>query len=542
MLHQLEIPNHRAKFLDSVYKRRREIQDIAAHHLGISNPRDIAIGYREGWIHGSFNLCLPVVVDRWEKQSRKIFVFRVPLPYKCGELHFPGNAEEKVRNEVSTYIWMQENCPEVPIPQLWGFGFGDGHTFTTPKTSPILPWLFQAISRIVRKYLGYPAPSAYVRRKRRCRFDHGYMLLDHISENEGKMLSSSWSESHGDDTKRRTLFRDISRIMLSMARVPMARIGSFTIDNRGFITLTNRPLTCRLHVLEAEGIPTNIGRRQTYSMVGPYIQDLLDYHNSRIYHQPNSILDEDDGYNQMAALSLMQSVSRHFFQRKYRQGPFFFTLTDCHQSNIFVDENWNIRYLIDLEWACSLPVECFHPPWWLSGDRGVDEIVDDALHRFAERHKEFMQVFEEEALAKYGSWENRGKDNDVYLGLSSIMKQSIEVGNIFYCYALESTKGMYNIFLQHINSRFSKDPQSLPKEADLDDVGWLYLSRAVAPYWDPKAHQILAAKLDEKKVYEKQIRVLFEEADLPSRDGPPLSVATAGNDDNVENRNRSDVS
>jgi hypothetical protein len=28
-----------------------------------------------------------------------------------------------------------------------------------------------------------------------------------------------------------------------------------------------------------------------------------------------------------------------------------------HRSNIFVDSNWHIKYIIDLEWACSLPIE-----------------------------------------------------------------------------------------------------------------------------------------------------------------------------------------
>jgi hypothetical protein len=33
---------------------------------------------------------------------------------------------------------------------------------------------------------------------------------------------------------------------------------------------------------------------------------------------------------------------------------FLYRLTDLHPSNIFVDSDWNIKYVIDLEWACSL--------------------------------------------------------------------------------------------------------------------------------------------------------------------------------------------
>jgi hypothetical protein len=46
---------------------------------------------------------------------------------------------------------------------------------------------------------------------------------------------------------------------------------------------------------------------------------------------------------------------------------------DLYQNNIFVDENWYITLLIDLEWACSLPIEMLYPPYWLTG-MAVDRI------------------------------------------------------------------------------------------------------------------------------------------------------------------------
>ena len=51
---------------------------------------------------------------------------RFSLPYKIGEEEEPGNVDEKVRSEAATCIWLQENCPDVPIPSLLGFGLPDG--------------------------------------------------------------------------------------------------------------------------------------------------------------------------------------------------------------------------------------------------------------------------------------------------------------------------------------------------------------------------------------------------------------------------------
>lgn len=88
----------------------------------------------------------------------------------------------------------------------------------------------------------------------------------------------------------------------------------------------------------------------------PYILDLLQCHDNRIYYQPNAIHDLDDGQEQLAALTMMRGLLHHFVSRQYRNGPFVLTLTDLHPSNIFVDEEWHITCLIDLEWACSFPI------------------------------------------------------------------------------------------------------------------------------------------------------------------------------------------
>lgn len=60
------------------------------------------------------------------------------------------------------------------------------------------------------------------------------MLLEHIEESKGKMLSTEWFTKNDDATLRRNFFRDLSRIMLSVSRVPVPVIGSFIIDNDGF--------------------------------------------------------------------------------------------------------------------------------------------------------------------------------------------------------------------------------------------------------------------------------------------------------------------
>jgi hypothetical protein len=108
--------------------------------------------------------------------------------------------------------------------------------------------------------------------------------MDYIEDTDGRMLSGSWEELRHDQNRRTTLFKDISRIILVLDQSPMPRIGSLTIDNRGVLSLTNRPLTCQLQIMQNEGILTNIDRNLKYSNTGMYLLDLLAYHDNRIRH------------------------------------------------------------------------------------------------------------------------------------------------------------------------------------------------------------------------------------------------------------------
>ena len=76
--------------------------------------------------------------------------------------------------------------------------------------------------------------------------DIGYILVEFVDETQGAMLSNTWKEGRHDCTLRTNLFRDLSRIFLGLCRSPLPAIGSFTIDNYGFLHLTNRPLSIEI--------------------------------------------------------------------------------------------------------------------------------------------------------------------------------------------------------------------------------------------------------------------------------------------------------
>lgn len=77
----------------------------------------------EDWLHGSFNVCVPITMNN--RQNKRVLL-RFPLPYRVGEAPNPGSSDEKIRCEAGTYAWLQENCPEIPIPQLYGLSLSTG--------------------------------------------------------------------------------------------------------------------------------------------------------------------------------------------------------------------------------------------------------------------------------------------------------------------------------------------------------------------------------------------------------------------------------
>lgn len=304
------------------------------------------------------------------------------------------------------------------------------------------------------------------------------------------MLSETWEEGRQDQYKRGNLFRGLSKIMLSLAKVPLPRIGSFMINDDGTLSLTNRPLTVALHQLENEDIPTIIARSDTYTSDKAYYQDLLKCHDSKLRYQPNSVNDGTDCQAQMAALVAMRTTLPDFVDPDFGHGPFFFTLTDLHQSNIFVDKGWNIRYLIDLEWACSLPIQMHKPPHWLT-NKGTDQLVGEELAAYNVLREEFIESLEcEEKIGK-----------STLMRLTGAMRRGWDTGSFFFFNALDSNVGLYNIYNQHIQPRYNQEAQTT---VDFDVL--------LSKLWCQDSEAFIAAKLQDRARYDSQLRALFDQS------------------------------
>lgn len=220
----------------------------------------------------------------------------------------------------------------------------------------------------------------------------GYLVIETIADTEGRILSSSWDEERHDDRLQSNLQRSLAQILLSLAAVPLPRIGAFRLDDAGYVHLDNRPLCTEIIMQENEDLPLTMPRQTTYARADDFVLAHLDAFHNRLLHQPNTVTSEISGQFEMAGLAAARAIFPQMLREDLRSGPFVCSLTDLHRSNIIVDNDWNIVRIIDLEFACSWPLEFQQPPYWLGGQH-ADEIDRASFEPY---HSRFVQIIEEQ--------------------------------------------------------------------------------------------------------------------------------------------------
>jgi hypothetical protein len=94
----------------------------------------------------------------------------------------------------------------------------------------------------------------------------------------GGLLSSTFNDYRHDEMRRNNLYRGISRILLDLAKVPLPRIGSWKMDTRGVISLTNWPLLDLPMLWARHNIPTGIPRVRCFYRPSMIILTLYPLH------------------------------------------------------------------------------------------------------------------------------------------------------------------------------------------------------------------------------------------------------------------------
>nr|POE47132.1 hypothetical protein CFP56_00464 [Quercus suber] len=315
--------------------------------------------------------------------------------------------------------------------------------------------------------------------------DLGYLLLDYVED--GKMLSSSWREHREDPQKRKNLYSSLARIMLDLSKVPLPRIGSWTMDNKGAISLTNRPFHDLAAIWNRHGIPLHVPRDLTYSSAESYIYDLLGYQDIRMRYQLNSLLDRNDGISKLSSIVGLRAILPQLYKSRLTRETFTMNFPDLHQSNIFVDEDWNISRIIDFEFAYSCPSELIHVPSWLTS-RGVDQLDGPDEEEYKILYDQFVEaVVTQETLIRRSD------------ATSKRLREDWTSGRLWSSIALGSLNAFPTVFGQHLRPRFYKT--------------WDFYVDAwpLAQMWAENVTEFLDTKVRELPEYDNKVCQVFSE-------------------------------
>jgi hypothetical protein len=302
------------------------------------------------------------------------------------------------------------------------------------------------------------------------------------------MLSDSFRSLRGaDENRMRNLCRGIARITLSLASKAQPRIGSLRFNDDGSTTLTNRPLFCTHSILESEGAPRALNG--TYTTNVSFINDMLRFCEEAFSAQSNAVNDEEDCYLQMFHLMLLRRLKPHFV--RHSGGPFVLQFTDFHASNIFVDDQWNIIALIDLEFVCALPLGMMSMPHWLLVD-AIDDVCQniDAFHKM---HEIFIEIFLEQERSM-------GHENIVRLAQS--IQDALKTYSCWYYQALTSINGVACSLEDHIYEKFQFDPGPAEERR---------LARRMSLRWSSDPKILVERKLRDKAKYNEDVARHFSQ-------------------------------
>ncbi|KAM3543417.1 hypothetical protein ARSEF1564_003658 [Beauveria bassiana] len=276
---------------------------------------------------------------------------------------------------------------------------------------------------------------------------------------------------------------------LNCEAATLPRIGSFRLDSKGYLHLVNQPLSVQHMMHEDEGYPLDIPRNTAFLNVKELVLYCLTAFDNRLLSQPNSITSRHDALAQMSGLTVAKTIFPQLFRRELANGLFVLTLTDLHKSNIFVNKDWEITCIIDLEFACSLPVEFLESPsCWLEDGLVHKLAVDD----FAPKYAEFIEhLRHEEQLQNCQESKKR---------FSSIMEQMWENGTFWFTLALKCPIAFNEILFDRILPSYFGVAVDELREAD-------YSLAALA--WGSNISGIIDRKLQDQEEYQKKLHQAF---------------------------------
>lgn len=374
---------------------------------------------------GAFN-----VLFRMKFRDGGSAVIRFPKP---GCTMFP---EEKIRNEVATIRYIQDNT-SIPVPFILHWG--------TREESPLGLGPF-----IIMEYINHETDVGKVLNMPELDWQDRPRLNPHVNPDTLEML-----------------YRQLADVLLQLSKLEFPKIGSLEEVADSEWEVRRRPLSIHMNELVRLGtLPRKKLPDSAFANSFEYFEALAQLHSDHLEHQRNDAVDsETDCRRKYIARRLFCKLikERKVASGAHANGPFKLWCDDFRPTNVLLDANMQIVGVVDWEFTYTTPAEfCFAPPWWLLLEQ--PEYWPDGIENWKEiyevRLKTFLKAMtdaEESAIAS-GRLEEDQR-------LSPKMKASWDSGDFWFIYGARKNFAFDAIFWQELHSRFFEKAEVSSEDA-----------------------------------------------------------------------------
>ncbi|KAF4969262.1 hypothetical protein FZEAL_10262 [Fusarium zealandicum] len=261
---------------------------------------------------GSFNACFFVEFD-----DNTQWVVRIPIEPVI------YNVWAKLLSEVATMQYIQSKTA-IPIPHIHAYGRGE---------------------QLIRG----------------SRATQSYLILDSIP---GRPLDVQ-ALAHETTNRRKHFYSQLIDVLAQLRQLEFTMAGSLTPNPHG----GSNPIVGELLSIPINELQTSHGSPGPLSPLVSATDFALRQHHimSEAYRIPTSELSHETAQLEVFALDHLKQLIPQMTDAHWDDGPFILTHTDLRCTNIIIDDNLNIRSIIDWEWACIVPRQFYMPPSWITG-------------------------------------------------------------------------------------------------------------------------------------------------------------------------------
>lgn len=185
-----------------------------------------------------------------------------------------------------------------------------------------------------------------------------------------------------DDEARRKFYAQLIDILAELRKLEFTSIGSLMPDpNHSTHPILGPVMSMSATTLRLPALPT----LETAKEYMEYQFGLL----SSFFVQPVADHATEDIQAEVFALDGMKRIFDELIDSELNRGPFVLSHLDLRSRNIIVDQDLQIRGIIDWEFAATVPLQVFTPPSWITGH--------DSISTNKQIHAEFRSALDEKS-------------------------------------------------------------------------------------------------------------------------------------------------